>query len=389
MERLKEIFIRVLFIGLGFCLIIVVITSTTGFKIQKNPMENFFMQHESIDLANINDSISRQKVLEDIDYLVNTIEDVHPEPYFSISKDRFYFLVDSIKKLVPDEIIREDLYNLLKPLIGALKDGHTSINFPETSSSQDNKSNYENEHTDSVLILNYKSIAKSIGYIKFIDFVMDKTKFNYQLNEIFEQVHNDFITDLIIDIRNNPGGNSELTDILTNYIYNKPYKTNSKIIVKRSEQYYSYTKGYFSWWFRPFLRFIKQIEDYRKTPIGENYEEVKGAKSIIKPEYQFNGNKYLLINSNTFSTALIFAAAFKDNKMGTIIGERTKAEVNGFGDIYPFDLPNSRLWVWCSTKMFIRPSGEMTRGGLQPDIFIADEGKRIIEFAIDFIENRE
>ena len=219
MERLKKIFIRVLFIGLGVCLIIVVITATTGFKIQKNPMENFFMQHESIDLANINESIPRQKVLEDIDYLVNTIEDVHPAPYFSISKDRFYFLVDSTKKLVPDEIIREDLYNLLKPLIGALKDGHTNINFPEISSSQDNKSNYENEHTDSVIILNYKSIAKNIGYIKFIDFVIDKNEFKQQLNELFKKISNDSITDLIIDIRNNPGGNSELTDILTSYIY--------------------------------------------------------------------------------------------------------------------------------------------------------------------------
>jgi hypothetical protein len=180
-----------------------------------------------------------------------------------------------------------------------------------------------------------------------------------------------------------------LTDLLTCYIYDKPYKTNSKIIVKRSKQYYSYLKGYFSWWFRPGLRLIKQIEDYRKTPIGENYEEIKGEKGIIKTTYQFNGNTYLLINSKTFSTALGFATSFKDNKIGIIIGEQTNADVNGFGDIYPFDLPNSKLWVWCSAKMFIRPSGEMTKGGLQPDFFVKDENNKIIEYTISMINNNE
>lgn len=50
-----------------------------------------------------------------------------------------------------------------------------------------------------------------------------------------------------------------------------------------------------------------------------------------------------MINSNTFSTALGFATVIKDYKIGHIIGEQTKSEVNEFGDIYPFDLPNSGL----------------------------------------------
>jgi len=85
--------------------------------------------------------------------------------------------------------------------------------------------------------------------------------------------------------------------------------------------------------------------------------------------HRYSGNVYLLINYYTGSTALGFATVFKDYNIGKIIGEETRSEVNEFGDVVPFDLPNSRLWVWCSTKRYIRPIGEMTVGGLTP-IFI-------------------
>ena len=163
----------------------------------------------------------------------------------------------------------------------------------------------------------------------------------------------------------------------------------NKILIKRSNQYYRYLRGYFSWWFKPFLRFIKQIEDYKNTSIGETYEDVKGNKNTIRTEYRFEGKKYLLINSNTFSTALGFATVFKDYNIGEIIGEPTKSEVNEFGDIYPFDLPNSRLWVWCSAKRYIRPSGDMTEGGLQPDIFVKDDNDEILKYTINLIGNQK
>lgn len=389
MKRLKKILISSLLIGISFCLTIVIITSTTGFKIQKNPMEHFFSQHNEIDSLHINDSIPKQLVLNDIDYLVKTIEEVHPEPYYSISKVKFYYLRDSIKQKINGAIQRKDLFLILTPLLKSINDGHTSIKFPEISKGQDNQTNFKKEHADSIDIVNYNSIDKNTGYLLIKDFVIDKNDFGNQLKSVFEQIQKDSIANLIIDIRNNPGGNSELADILTSYIYDKPYKANSKIILKRSEQYYAYLQGYFSWWFKPFLRFIKQIDDYKKTPIGEIYEDVKGNRTLIKTPHRFEGNIYLLINSNTLSTALGFATVFKDYKMGEIIGEPTKSEVNGFGDIYPFDLPNSGLWVWCSAKRYIRPNGEMTKGGLQPDIFVEDDNDKILNHTINLIRNKK
>jgi C-terminal processing protease CtpA/Prc len=389
MKRLKKILIRIILVGFGFCLIVVIITSTTGFQLQKNPMEHFFSQHEPIDSLSLNDKIPKHLVISDINYLVKTIEDVHPNPYYSNTKEELYSLVDSIIQSVQADITRKELLNKLKPLLESLNDGHTSIKFPEISEGQDNQSNFEKEHADSIEIVTFSILNNSTGYLSIKDFVMDKNVFQEEIESIFKQIQQDSLTNLIIDVRNNPGGNSELADILTSYIYDKPYKANSRIIIKRSEQYYSYLREYFSWWFRPFLKFIKQIEEYKNTPIGILYEDVKGNKNLIKTEYRFYGKKYLLINSNTFSTALGFATVFKDYKMGEIIGEPTKSMVNEFGDIYPFDLPNSGLWVWCSAKRYIRPSGDMTEGGLKPDIFIKDENEEILKYTIDLIINQK
>lgn len=370
-------------------MIVVVVTSTTGFQIQKNPMDHFFSQHETIDSLRLNEKISIQLAVDDINFLINTIEEVHPAPYFSITKEEFYYLADSIIQSIQIDISREELMKKLTPLLKSINDGHTNIKFPEISKGQDNQANFNKAHADSIKIITFETLDNNTGYISIKDFVMDKNDFKKEIEFVFNQIRQDTLTNLIIDIRNNPGGNSELADILTSYVYDKPYKANSKILIKRSDQYYRYLRGYFSWWFRPFLRFIKQIEDYKNTSIGETYEDVKGNKNTIRTEYRFEGKKYLLINSNTFSTALGFATVFKDYNIGKIIGEPTKSEVNEFGDIYPFDLPNSRLWVWCSAKRYIRPSGGLTEGGLQPDIFVKDDNDEISKYTIKLIGNQK
>jgi hypothetical protein len=389
MKRLKKIILRGVIISITFMLICFVIASTTGFEIQKNPMDHFFSQHKQIDSLQLNNTIPKMLIHEDIDFMIKSIEEVHPNPFSYISRNNFYKKADSIKQTITSDITRLELQQTLSYIINSINDGHTQIKFPELSDEEDNKSNFYRAHSDSKQINTYKTFEESIGYLDVKDFVIDKRDFYNNLDSIFAKISNDSISNLIIDIRNNPGGNSELADYLISYIHNQPYKANSKILIKRSEQYYKYMRGYFSWWFKPFLTFIKQINDYKQTPVGKVYEDIKGFKNPINIKHRYNGKIYLLINANTFSTALGLATVVKDYEIGSIIGEQTKSEVNEFGDIYPFDLPNSGLWVWCSAKRFIRPSGKMTKGGLKPDIFVEDENDKILKYTIDLIRNQD
>lgn len=385
---MKRILFRFTIISFAFVLICVAIVSTTGFEIQNNPMDHFFSQHKQIDSLQWDKTIPKELIHNDIDFMIKTIEEVHPNPYSYITRNNFFKKADSIKQTITDDITRLELQQTLSSFISLINDGHTQIKFPEISDEEDNKSNFDQAHSDHKKINTYKILNENTGYLNVKDFVSDKMDFSNNVDSIFEKIHNDSISNLIIDIRNNPGGNSELADYLISSIYSKPYKANSKILIKRSEQYYTYMRGYFSWWFKPFLTFIKQINDYKQTPIGMVYEDIKGFKNPINIPYRFKGKIYLLINSNTFSTALGFATVIKDYEIGHIIGEQTKSEVNEFGDIYPFDLPNSGLWVWTSAKRYIRPSGALTKGGLKPDTYVEDVNDDILDYTISMINSK-
>lgn len=388
MKKRMRIILKISLVGFILIIILVLIASTTKFQfIRNDTMEYFYSQHKKIDSTHIDEKISKEQIFEDIDFLVKSIEEIHPNPYCYISKDSFYSYKDSIKQQIRRETTRDELFQLLEPFVRLMKDNHTHIHFPEKSKGIDNKGSLDEILKDSKNTIKYQSYDQQIGYLKINYFAIDRNEFAVLTDSIFNQIKKDSVINLIIDIRNNPGGNSYLADYLISNIYNKPYKRSSKIQLKRSVQNGIYMKGVFSWWFRPFVKSIKNLRDYYNTPIGGIYNDIKGFENPMNVPYRYNGKVYLLINYYTASTALGLATIFKDYSMGKIVGEETRSEVNEFGDVFPFDLPNSKLWVWCSTKRYIRPSGEMTAGGLKPDIYYKDQNDSIINYTINMIKN--
>ena len=89
MKQFKKIIFKTFFASVALLVIGILITSTTGFEIQKNPMEYFFSQHKEIDSMFLEEKLSKELVFNDIDYLVKTIEDVHPNAFCYISKNAF------------------------------------------------------------------------------------------------------------------------------------------------------------------------------------------------------------------------------------------------------------------------------------------------------------
>lgn len=73
---------------------------------------------------------SQVQLLEDLDFLIKTIEETHPNPYFAIGKDKFYSEVDNIKLSITESMNTFEFYSLIAPLITKLKDGHTGIIVP-------------------------------------------------------------------------------------------------------------------------------------------------------------------------------------------------------------------------------------------------------------------
>jgi len=168
-----------------------------------------------------------------------------------------------------------------------------------------------------------------INFESFSDF----SKFETFLDSAFTQIKKQKIKNLIIDIRNNGGGNSALGDELFQYISPVPFTQYGKVIVKYSNKLKSK---------------MQNITEPNGLVTYENNDLIPLRDNTLR----YNGNIYLLTSSHSFSSATDFAWAFQYFKMGTIIGEETGGLVVCFGDVLGQKLPNTELVFGVSWKKF-------------------------------------
>lgn len=170
--------------------------------------------------------------------------------------------------------------------------------------------------------------------------VLTLTSCNYNdeyrkcLREMFSEVKDKGIKNVVVDLRDNGGGNSYVADEFITYLDIDRYNIDTS----------KWRFGFL------YLHLHKQIKENRKnTPLT------------------FKGNVYLLTSVSTFSSAMEFAEYIKDNHLGTIIGEAPGNSANGYGEIAIFQMPNSKLYFQVSTEHFVRASGTVEKW-ITPDI---------------------
>lgn len=171
-------------------------------------------------------------------------------------------------------------------------------------------------------------------------------------DSMFTVLREQGIKDLIIDVRYNGGGNSNVGDVLLNYIAPKPFAQYGKTLVKVTPTTIALTGNRY------------------EKPDTHLYPESPVSRHEPLPEAQrFAGNVYLLTSHTTFSSASSFAWAFKEAGCGTVIGEETGGMSVHYGDVIGFRLPNSGLSVNVSHKRFWLPgANENDIHGVIPDI---------------------
>ncbi|WP_459211509.1 S41 family peptidase [Aquimarina rhabdastrellae] len=96
---------------------------------------------------------------------------------------------------------------------------------------------------------------------------------------------------------------------------------------------------------------------------------------------------YVLIGRHTFSSALMNAVNLKRNFNATLIGEATSGNVNHYGETRGFRLPNSRILIGYSTKYWENWKGY--NGPLLPDVeveYSIHNYRKNIDEAIEYIK---
>lgn len=188
---------------------------------------------------------------------------------------------------------------------------------------------------------------------------------------------------LILDVRDNGGGNSNYFVELLSMLVNKSTKLDMYLLFR--DRFY--------------------INEYRVIPFKENPQMHKEVAKLLEKQYphsakyildkynacnagtinidpsvdsiHYKGNIYILVNGNTGSSATYFATYVKGVKLGTVVGEETTPEGIGI-DSASFVLPQTKLLWRMHYELSITPQvsfakdGYMTDSILVPDILTGD-----------------
>ena len=187
--------------------------------------------------------------------------------------------------------------------------------------------------------LKYGVINTEFGesaYLRFFSFeVGEVINFISQIIDILKSFPQDR---LIVDLRGNPGGIIPAGESLVQLLSSKPIKT-SPVSFRNTRGTLSFGNlSYFASW-------KKSLNIMERT--GEIYSQNFSLTDLSNlPDYRYPGRVALIIDSLSYSTCDFFAADFKDNEVGPIIG--TSANTGGGG---------ANVWTYSLLSQYAKQSG--------------------------------
>lgn len=347
----------------------------------------------------------KQSIYEnDFDYAFDTLEKYYGLFYRNGTYD-FLENRDAYKKGLKNIRTDREFFDKMNKILADLEDGHTNLlDSAEAYHIKETFSLANDYYPNSVNIdlINYLFETK-ISKINIIDRIFEKSLANTQ-NLKVQDINNDiaylkirsmidpesdaFEDDfkllksylkksknkkaLIIDLRGNGGGNSDYTN---SYLYpmlmgKKDFKDSHEYILFRNNEVFKFDPQY------PELKnSIKKIKEADFKYMEENIPYLNNDKEmmaeirknfthiIFNPanknarefgdEYKFNGNLYLLVDRDVYSSAQIAAHVFRDNNFGVVIGEKTGGD--GIGTTPAMvKLPNTKYILRFTHQLGLR-----------------------------------
>jgi len=176
----------------------------------------------------------------------------------------------------------------------------------------------------------------------------DKSRYFKFMEESFKQLKALNIKKLIIDIRENGGGDDDMwKQGIVSYIADKPWRHAStykvKILAGRADE-------------------GETVGDVVPGELEEN--------NLVKSDnpYKFNGDVYVLIGAYTYSSSILFATTVQDYGFASLVGESTGGKSGQTGGLQRLILANSQLLVFSPRFLLTRPNGDNNITPVMPNI---------------------
>lgn len=228
--------------------------------------------------------------------------------------------------------------------------------------------------------LEFRSLDKErIGIISLYHFYPVKHMLPF-IDKAFDSLKFYQTEDLIIDLRESPGGHAEVIDAFMERITDKPYLIFSEehIFIKPAMLTSSNKHMRKIWQHRKYLK----KKDIKKTFKAGRDSVIIHQFTPVKPQEHKNlykGRIWILTGPYSNSSAVAFAAAVQDCNLGLVVGEETGGAQNCYGNPMRYPLTgvlNDKLIRFDYVAPYlktIRPSGDdsVILRGVIPDIEIA------------------
>jgi C-terminal processing protease CtpA/Prc len=227
----------------------------------------------------------------------------------------------------------------------------------------------------------FSRIDNSTGYLVVNDMHAKPAVFKQFLDSTFIAIQQQPVQKLIIDLRQNGGGNSELGHQLLQFITDMPFRMTGGVKLKISQEFKdAFTKN----------NSAEAIQGMSGVLNKENGSFIssnpEAPKAPAPNPLLFKGKVYVLIGPNTFSSANMLANTIQDYQLAQLIGSPTGEYPNDYGEVLYFTLPNTKISFGTSSKQFVRANGDTKNNNpVLPDFFVKDSpttpADEVLEFA--------
>jgi hypothetical protein len=193
----------------------------------------------------------------------------------------------------------------------------------------------------------------------------EDSEFRAFLDDAFRRVLAAGARDLLVDLRNNPGGDNSFSDPMVAWFATRPFRFASRFVLKASAP----TKAWYA------------QQRASGMPIDGSLERLMAAEAaqpdgalypfelpLVPPREgpRFTGRVHVLVNRHSYSNAASVAALIQDYGFGTVLGEETADVPTSHASAVYFTLPRTGMTVTYPKSYFVRPSGDERVRGVVP-----------------------
>ncbi len=197
----------------------------------------------------------------------------------------------------------------------------------------------------------------------------DNTAFVAFIDKAFEAFLAAGAGDLLIDLRDNPGGDNSFSDPMVAWFATERFRFFSRFEIKVSPQTTASNEA----------RIAVSGRDGASGLMAALYEGARPGEIVLfdlphaepRPGKRFEGRVWLLVNRRSYSNTVTVAALTQDYGFGKVLGEATSDLATTYGAMETFTLPRTGIVVGYPKALIVRPSGDRTSRGVTPDIAIA------------------